>query len=269
MSEASGLMPGAAPLFQRGGPVGCLVVHGFASSPGEVRWLAQHLASAGHTVLTPRLPGHGVNHRDLARPSWRDWLAQLHDAYVLLRGDCAQVVVIGHSMGGLLSLLLSLEAEVAGVAVLASPLSFSSPGVRNARWLKVVRPYTDQTDRSTLGEIVKAEQARRGEPQLGRMRYDIWSTAAVAQLYALSQQVDVALPQVRAPLLLMYSEADSTAPPQNGQRLRDRAGSADKTLVLLKQSGHNLPVDIEREIVFAQVEAFVNCVTSGHDSAYS
>jgi carboxylesterase len=266
MTDGVQYLAGAAPYFQRGGPVGCLVVHGFASSPGEVRWLAQSLAQAGHTVYAPRLPGHGLTDpRALARMHRHDWLAHLLDAHTLLKQDCAHVVLVGHSMGGLLALRLSLEAEVSGVVVLASPLHFTGRAIRYAHWLKYVLPYTDQTDRTGLHEVMKAEQARRGEPEIGRIRYDWWSTAALAQLYALAQDVDAALPQMRAPLLLMYSEADTTATPASGQRILERAGSARKRMVLLKDSGHNLPVDVDREAVFAEVRGFVGAFVPSLD----
>jgi carboxylesterase len=255
-------MPGAEPFFQRGGPVGCLVVHGFASSPGEVRWLAQYIAEAGFTTYAPRLPGHGSDPRDLRRVHRRDWLTALLDAYAVLRAQCEQVVLTGHSMGGLLCLRLSLEVPVAGVAVLGSPVQFAPGLIHYARWLKYVLPYTDQTDRGPLGELVKAEQMRRGEPALGRIRYDRWATAAVAQVYALSHEVDDLLPQVRAPLRLVYSEADETAPLSNGQRILERAGSPDKELIVLRESGHNLPVDVEREAVFTLAAGFCQRVTS-------
>lgn len=256
MSSSARLMPGADPFFRRGGPVGCLVVHGFASSPGEVRWLAQHLAEAGFTTLAPRLPGHGTHPHDLRRVRRADWLAALFDAYALLRGQCERVVVAGHSMGGLLSLRLSLDVEVAGVAVLASPVQFNSSLIHYARWLKYVLRDTDQTDRSGLDGIVREEQARRGEAVIGRVRYDRWATAAVAELYALSQEVDALLPQIRAPLLLVYSEGDHTAPPANGERIHARAASSGPPPTVLQRSGHNLPVDVEREAVFGLVTEF-------------
>ncbi|MBL8147909.1 MAG: alpha/beta fold hydrolase [Anaerolineae bacterium] len=256
MTDSARLMPGAKPFFRRSGPVGCLVVHGFASSPGEVRWLAQHLAEAGFTTLAPRLPGHGSHPHDLRRVRRHDWLAALLDAYAILRGECERVVVAGHSMGGLLALRLSLEVETAGVAVMASPVQFGPKSIRYARWLRYVLRDTDQRDRSGLDDIVREEQARRGEPVIGRMRYDRWATAAVAELYALSQEVDALLPQIRVPLLLVYSEGDHTAPPANGERIYSRAASGDKGLIALQHSGHNLPVDVEREAVFGLVTEF-------------
>lgn len=256
------LMPGAEPYFRANGPVGCLVLHGFASSPGEVRWLAQHLAEAGFSVYAPRLPGHGSSPRDLGRARRRDWLLALLDAYALLRDQCEQVVLVGHSLGGLLALRLSLDVPVAGVAVLGSPVQFAGGLIHYSRWLKYVLRSTDQTDRSPLVDRVRAEQVRRGEPALGRVRYDRWASAAVAELYALAGEVDARLPEIRAPLLLIYSEADATAPPANGVRIRERAASPDQTLIVLQQSGHNLAVDCERETVFERTAEFARRVTT-------
>lgn len=261
MADSNHLMAGADPFFRRGGPVGCLVVHGFASSPGEVRWLAQHLAEAGFTTLAPRLPGHGTAARDLRRARRHDWLNALRDAHAVLRGQCERIVVIGHSMGGLLALRLARDCEVAGVAVLASPVRFNSRLIHYARWLKYGLIYTDQTDRSGLDAIVREEQARRGEPVTGRVRYDRWATSAVAELYALAQEVDARLPELNAPLLLVYSEGDQTAPPFNGERIRQRAASPEKTLTVLQRSGHNLPIDVERETVFGLAADFARRVT--------
>lgn len=267
MSGPIRLLPGAEPYFQPGGRVGCLLVHGFASSPYEMRWLGQHLAAAGHTVYAPRLPGHGTDPRDLTRPRWRDWVAHLLDASAVLRSQCDQIVLVGHSMGGLLTLQLSLCVPVEGVAVLGSPVRFTNRKTRAARWLKTIQPFSDQTDRSALPGVVRTEQARRGEPASGRVRYDRWATAGVAQLVALADATDAILPQVTAPLLLVYSEADHTAPLFNGQRAFERAGSADKQLKVLHHSGHNVQLDIERETVFALVAEFVARVTHEPDSA--
>lgn len=262
MSRHSSYLQGAEPFLYPGGAVGCLCLHGFTASPAEVRWLGAHLAQSGYTVLGQRLAGHGTSPRDLARTTWQDWYASALDGYHLLRGQCDQIVLVGHSMGGLLSLLLATEMDVAGLAVLAAPIHFSSRIMAASRWLRYPLPYTDQSDRTTLPQRVREEQQRRGEPALGRVRYNRWSTAAVAQLYALSGYVESQLASVTAPLLLVYSQNDQTASVAQGERIARQVRSAQVTTRILANSGHILTQDVERDQVFAWVDEFVGAVVT-------
>lgn len=257
MTKHAPYMQGAEPFFQPGNGVGCLVLHGFTASPAEVRWLAQYLGGCGFTVYAPRLAGHGTNPRDLTRTTWHDWYASALDGYHLLRQTCEQVFIVGHSMGGMLALLLSTELEIAGVAVLATPIRFSSRAMANARWIKYALPYTNQPDTTSLPQLIREEQTRRGEAPLGRVRYDLWSSAAVAQLYALANYVDSQLPQVKAPLLLIYSHGDTTAKVWQGDHIAAKVASQHIERRTLENSGHIVTQDVEREQVFAWVAEFV------------
>jgi len=251
------LTPGAEPYFQRGGDIGCLCLHGFMASPAEVRWLSEHLAGQGYTVFAPRLPGHGMDFRRMTRSGWRDWYAAALDGLQVLRSQCKQVYGVGHSMGGMLTLLLAAEGLVDGAAVLAAPVMFSSRIMSIAHWLKYVLPYTDQTDRSKLPEIIRMEQTRRGELISGRVRYDRWSTAAVAEIYQLSAVVREHLARIQTPLLLVYAQADETAPPENMQLILNSVRSPILEHHLLNEGGHILPQDIARETVFALTADFI------------
>ncbi|TSC63380.1 MAG: hypothetical protein G01um1014106_509 [Parcubacteria group bacterium Gr01-1014_106] len=44
---SNGLLPGAEPFSLGEGPVGCLLVHGFTSTPYDLRACAEHLAAHG------------------------------------------------------------------------------------------------------------------------------------------------------------------------------------------------------------------------------
>jgi carboxylesterase len=105
------LIPGAEPFAHDGGPVGALVVHGFTGSPKSMRPWAEELAGAGLTVRLPRLPGHGSSWQDMALTRWEDWYGEIDAAFTDLVGRCADVFVLGLSMGGSLSLRL---AEIRG-----------------------------------------------------------------------------------------------------------------------------------------------------------
>ena len=117
------LIKGAEPQFYRGNQIGCLVLHGFMASPNEVGWMGQHLAEEGYTVYVPRLTGHGINPEHMTRMRWQDWYGQVLDSYHILRQQCEQVYIIGHSMGALLALLLAADDRltVDGVIVAAAP----------------------------------------------------------------------------------------------------------------------------------------------------
>jgi carboxylesterase len=252
------MMQGAEPFLFPGNSIGCLVLHGFTASPAEVRWLGAHLAGRGWTVHGPRLAGHGTDYRHLARMRWEDWYASALDGYHLLKGMCGRVFVMGHSMGGLLALLLAANLPVDGVVALAAPVQFNSRAVAYASRAKYLRPFTDQTDRSPLLAVVRAEQARRGEPVLGRVRYNIWSTGAVGELYRLAQQTDACLPGIRAPLCLIYSKGDRTVPLANQAYIAGRVGSAQVEQHTLSNSDHILVQDNERETVFRLAADFVS-----------
>ena len=255
-------MPGAEPYLRLGDDTGCLVLHGFTASPAEVRWLAEHLAAQGRTVYAPRLAGHGRTPADLARTRWPDWYANALDGYQMLRANCRRVIVVGHSMGGLLALLLASDQPVDGVAVLATPLRFSAQA-HASRWTYRLRPYTDQSDRSGFPERLRQAQAARGEPATGRVRYDRWPTRSVAELVMLADTAHARLPQVSAPLLLVYSSADRTASPDNADTIAAGVTSADVERHTLHVGEHILPQDDERDTVFALVAAFVARLAAG------
>jgi carboxylesterase len=249
-------LPGCEPYLAMGGDVGCLVLHGFTATPSEVRWLAEHLAGQGHTVYAPRLAGHGTTPEALARTRWPDWYATALDGYALLRAHCRRVFVVGHSMGGLLALMLASDRPVAGVAALAAPIQFRGP----ARWSWLIRlfaPYTDQSDRTGFPERLRRAQAERGEAPVGRVRYDRWPTRGVAELVALSDATRARLPQVSAPLLLLYSERDPTVPLSDADLIVERVASRDVERHTLTACEHILPQDVERDRVFALTAAFV------------
>ncbi|HUN06058.1 MAG TPA: alpha/beta fold hydrolase [Aggregatilineales bacterium] len=260
MTSLPVIMPGAEPFFYRGNQAGILCLHGFTASPSEMSWLGQHLAGEGYTVYGLRTPGHGTDPHDLDRYLWQDWFAAVLDGYHLLRAQCDRVVVVGHSMGGLLGLLLACAEPVNGLVVLASPLLYADKRLAYANWMAKVMPYTEQPDTSNLPQRIRAAQAERGEPVRGRVRYETWSTKAVGQLYGVTMAAAERLPDVTAPLLAIYSKGDVTVGLESRDFLLAQVGSQQVESHTLEHSDHILPQDVERETVFQLVSAFAGRV---------
>ena len=112
---------GAEPFFLPGGRHGVLLIHGFTGLPAELRLMGEYLHAHGFTVLAIRLAGHGTTAEDLSRTEHEDWMDSVRDGYAILRGACDDIAVVGHSMGAIFALLLSIEAEVTCVVSLGAP----------------------------------------------------------------------------------------------------------------------------------------------------
>ena len=117
------MIDGGEPFFMKSdGSSGVLLIHGFTGLPIELFLLGKALNRAGFNVLCPRVAGHGTNEQDLMRTTKDDWFNSVLDGFFILRGACDKIFVVGHSMGGLLTLKLSTKHEISKIVTLAAPI---------------------------------------------------------------------------------------------------------------------------------------------------
>lgn len=271
MTKLPNLMQGAEPQFYRGNHIGCLVVHGFMASPPEVAWVGQHLAEQGYTVYVPRLTGHGIDPDHMQRMIWQDWYAQVLDGYHILRQQCEIVVAIGHSMGGLLSLLLASDHALDALVVCASPITISDTrsSIRYANLISYAMPFTEHPSEADLNAQIVAEQERRGEAITSRVHYQKWASKAVHQFSLLEKVTREILPQVITPLLLLYAEQDETGSPAQGEHISNAVRSSIVEMHILKEGGHIVFQDKGRDEAFHVVADFVNRMTHSEGNEHA
>ncbi|GAB1420069.1 alpha/beta fold hydrolase [Anaerolineales bacterium] len=204
---------GAEPLFFPGNPdnpIACVVIHGFMASPNEVGWLGKALAQEGYAVYVPRLSGHGMKPEYMKRIRWQEWLGQVADAISIMQQLDKKVIVIGHSMGGLLACLAASVYPVEGLVMAASPLTVPNYLMPWARIIQIGLPYTRHSTEASYQEAVKKEQLRLDEAPLGRIHYEKWASRAVYELYQLIKMCPDYLSEIKVPTCLIYSENDET-----------------------------------------------------------
>ena len=252
------ILPGGEPFHLPGGPTGCLLLHGFTSTPKEMRLLGEHLAHHGYSVLAPRLAGHATHPDDLARSRGRDWLASAADGYSLLRGSCSRVFLLGLSLGGALCLLLAHHVDAMGVVLFSTP--FRLPGGPRLRLLRpVLRPLSLVWRHSRKGprEWFDAEAAR------DHLTYPVRPLRAVAELDSLLAVMRRALPEVHTPTLLIHSRDDRFIPPEHMAWIHTSLGSAWKETLEIQGSSHALTQDARKDEVFAASVDFLQRVEAG------
>lgn len=239
---------GGEPFYFRGGSVGCLLVHGFTGAPKEMFDLGRHLADQGYTVHGVRLFGHGTRVEEMRRAKWRDWLASVEDGYHLLNGHCDQIVVMGLSLGGILSLTLASRLQVAGVVAMSTP--YALPADWRLQFVRLISLFVKGIGKGKPDWIDP-------EAATDHVEYPYYPTRSIAELRDLVDEMWVGLPRITAPVLVIHSKIDASVPPHNAEKILAALKSEDKSLVWIERSGHVITRDIARQSVFEAAAAFV------------
>lgn len=241
------ILDGAEPFLLQGGAQGILLIHGFTGSPAEMLLLGQFLNECGYTVLAPRLCGHGTSPEEMAGTNWTNWYHSVCDGYHLLRNICRRIHVVGLSMGGLLAMKLAMDYEVEKVVSLSAPIHIADPN------LGLLPPKEE-----TAGLFIRKERRRfAGLAPRYSVAYSQTPLLSVHSLLSLIKSVTDGLPRLEKPLLIVQSKKDRTVLPNSGSYIYQHAGSAEKELFWLEDSGHLVTLDMERELVFKKIIEFI------------
>jgi carboxylesterase len=237
----------------RGGIRGCLLIHGFAGTPPEMRGLGEFLAAGGYDVMGPLLAGHGLTPQAMALTRWPDWVRSAEAALAALRRDCSEIFVCGQSLGGTLALhLAATQPEIKGVitmGAMGSPVYFRDWRIKLIRGLKYVVPWHIPSDNPDLGDPAAVRLLHS---------YARRPTVCIESLMQLLRVLDRELPQVRVPALIMHGRGDRTVDVGNAPHILERVGSTDKQLIWFERSGHAITVDLEHDLLFATVLNWLN-----------
>lgn len=225
-----------------------VLVHGGAA---HSRWW-DHIApllARGWRVVAMDLSGHGDSGRR-DRYSLDTWAREVL-AVVAGAGTAASTVVIGHSMGGLVTLRLATLAgsQIAGAVAIDSPIRDMAPEDRAARQhrafgpLRVYptreaaiarfRPIPDQPVLAWVAEHVAATSIRPAEGG--------WTWKFDPQVFARDTLAPELLTRLDCRVALFRAE-HGLVTPQQGEAIYDRLGRV-APLIEIPVAGHHIMLD--------------------------
>jgi carboxylesterase len=252
-----------------GGRVGFLLIHGLGGTPIEMRYVAQGLARAGHTVHIPQLAGHCGTVTDLKATSWTDWYASVEEEHDLLAKQCHTIVVCGLSMGAVLALhhAARYPRVVSAMGLYAPTLWLDGWGIPwysglfslvTQKWFADLIKFAERDPwgikdlrmRALVEQAVKSgDSSRAGIAAL--------PGSLMLELRWLVKQVKQEVARVRQPALIVHPREDDRASLRNLDYLQSNLAGLVETVVL-DDSYHVVTLDRQRQLVVSRTLDFVS-----------
>jgi acylglycerol lipase len=249
-----------------GGPARAtaVLVHGVAEHGGRYRFLGERLAAAGIAVYALDHRGHGRS--DGPRGLIERMGLLVNDLGLFIErvvGDRSPEppFLIGHSLGGAVSLAYTLEhAEsvaglvLSGPAVATEAVSPAMTTVSQILSATLPRLPVFKLDEQLICRDPQVVEAYRSDPLVysgklpARTLWQILSSMRTLPAQAIN---------LRVPLLLLHGGEDQLCPPSGSRLIYERAASEDRTLTVYPGLYHEIFNEPERESVVDEVIAWV------------
>jgi len=240
----------AGPFFYKGNNIGILLTHGFSSTAQEMEQLGIHLNKKyGYTTFGTLLAGHGTSPADLAQTDMVDWYKSLKKGYDFLNQICDKIILIGHSMGGTLSLILAANEKVDGIISLCTPIKVE---------------YFMQDYLFLVADLLKYFPRRKTEIEVmenhGLMNYRVSALKAVENLLELMEIAKEEIHKVTAPIFTVTAGHDKRVPLYNAERIRKMVNSEVKEDYFAAKSHHMILFGPEKHEVTNKIREFIKSI---------
>ena len=235
-----------------------VLVHGYGEHIGRYEHVAQALVARGSAVVGPDHVGHGRSEGDQAlvedfEPVVDDLRAVVEDA----RGDLP-VVMVGHSMGGLIATRYAQRhrEDLAGL-VLSGPAIGLGPVIEG--WLAAPELPSDPIDPAVLSRDAAVGEAYVADPLV---YHGGWKRPTLEAFLAADRAIADGPGFGDLPLLYVHGADDQLVPVDLARPVVERVAGPDSELRVLDGARHEVFNELEQDETIALVASFAERVTA-------
>ncbi len=216
---------------------GVLLVHGFLASPSELVEYGKTLSAEGYGVLGIRLAGHATSPWDLKDRTWPQWLDSVRRGYRILSAFTDQIVIVGFSAGGALSLMLAAEGpkKLVGVASVSAPQDY-----RNRKLVFVPLVHGLNKLSEWLPSYEGVMPFRENESEHPDINYRNIPVQGLFQLRTMTAALPDHLPEIDVPTLIIQGDNDPVVDPNSANQIFRKLTTADKALHWIASNRHGI-----------------------------
>jgi alpha-beta hydrolase superfamily lysophospholipase len=241
-----------------------LIVHGAGEHSARYRRLADYLTSAGYVVAALDHPHHGRSEGRYGHLERLDDFLQTLEIFrrqVLEEYPGLPQLLLGHSMGGLISSLYLLDHQSVFVgAVLSGPAiktDIEPPWIQRQliHLLSALLPTMGVLQLDAGGVSRDPEEVEKyvSDPLVNHGKM---SARMVSELFAGMHRIQSQAGGITLPIMILHGGEDSMTSPQGSRFLYDAVSSRDRTLKIYPGLYHEILNEPESQEIFAEVLAW-------------
>ena len=245
------------------------IVPGFNSHSGQYTWVAEQFVASGLAVYAVDLRGRGESDGErFYVDSFDDYVDDVTRMVTLAksREPGLPVFVLGHSAGGVVACLYTLDHQTELAGLICESFAFRVPAPDFAlavlKGLSHLAPHAhvlrlkneDFSRDPAVVAALNADPLIAGEKQ---------PSETVAELVRADELLKKNFQKITLPLLILHGTADKVTKPHGSQEFYEKTGSSDKTLKLYEGHFHDLLADIGKQQVMADIQAWIDAHLQG------
>jgi alpha-beta hydrolase superfamily lysophospholipase len=241
-----------------------VIVHGFNSHSGHYLWVGEQFAKNDLAVHALDLRGRGKSDGDRYHvEKIEDYIDDVDTLVEMAKAHNPGVPVflLGHSAGGVISCVYTLDhqSKLAGLICESFAHELPAPDIALAvlKGLSHIVPnaHVLKLDNNGFSRDPKVVEALNNDPFVAD---EVQPTGTIAAMLRGDERLKREFSQITLPVLIMHGTLDKVTKPSGSQQFYDMAGSTDKTLKLYAGHFHDLLNDIDKEIVLADIQQWMD-----------
>ncbi len=231
-----------------------LLCHGYKSCPKEMYSLSKFLNDRGFYTYCVRMSGHGTNPKNIVDVTWQDWDQSFQRGYAILRNITENVIAIGFSTGGLISLLNASRKQPNLAAVVAINPAIRLNDIRS-NFVPTINKWNGLLDKFNIqkGSLQYVES----NPEDPEMNYSRNYLKGVVELKKLMDKCNESLPSIFIPTLLIQGSNDPVVNPKGASIIYNKINSKEKFLFEPNFHNHVIINKDRKEEVFQIILNFL------------
>ncbi|MFW9820133.1 MAG: alpha/beta hydrolase [Candidatus Thorarchaeota archaeon] len=243
------ILPGAGPFYFKGNNIGILLIHGGGGGTcADLKPLASDLHSkGGFTVKIPLLPGYGTTPKDLKNTKIENWKSFLYSELSVLNKKCDRIFVGGHSMGGVLTLILAANYSLDGIFTISAPIGIQNFLFYLVPIFKIFIKYhsidSERFIKDTDGKWVG---------------YNKIPLNIATKLKRLIKEMKLSLNEINCPALILQGKNDSEIEKQSMNYIFNKIKSMKKKKIWLPNNDHPILESPDHDQIISELIKFIN-----------